>query len=64
VHAGEFIPTTDAGDCGYCDYQEVCRASRGDYKTQSPRAEWAAAHADSLPEYRSMLARRTAGGDA
>jgi ATP-dependent helicase/nuclease subunit B len=65
VHAGEFIPTTDAGDCGYCDYQEVCRASRGKYnRTDSPRADWAAAHADGLEEYASMLARRAVGGDA
>ena len=63
VHDGAFIPTTDAGDCGYCDYRDVCRASRGDYKTQSPRAEWAAAHAEGLPQYASMLARRRTGGD-
>ncbi|MDB4879770.1 MAG: hypothetical protein JWL60_1216 [Gemmatimonadetes bacterium] len=64
VRAGEFIPTTDAGDCGYCDYQEICRASRGKFATQSPRAEWAAAHADGLKEYASMLSRRSPGGDA
>jgi hypothetical protein len=64
VQAGEFIPTTDASDCGYCDYQQVCRASKGDYRTHSPRADWAAAHADGLAEYRSMLVRRSAGGDA
>jgi len=64
VHAGEFIPTTDAGDCAFCDYQEVCRASRGRFGTQSPRAEWAAARAELLPQYRSMLDRRSRGGDA
>jgi hypothetical protein len=63
VQAGTFIPTTDAGDCGYCDYQEICRASRGAFTTDSPRAEWAKDHAESLPEYASMLARRNAGAN-
>jgi hypothetical protein len=58
VQAGEFIPTTDAGDCGYCSYQEICRASRGRHATGSPRAEWASEHAALLPEFASMLARR------
>jgi hypothetical protein len=64
VHAGLFIPTNDAGDCGYCDYKEICRASREGFNTQSPRAEWAKAHADGLAEYASMLARRAPAGAA
>jgi ATP-dependent helicase/nuclease subunit B len=63
VSAGAFIPTTSHSDCGYCDYQSVCRASRGSFNTSSPRAEWAAAHAPLLPQYAAMLARRDAGAD-
>lgn len=64
VRAGEFIATVDAGDCGYCDHQSICRASRGRYnKTSSQRADWAAAHAEALPEYATMLARRSPVGD-
>lgn len=59
THAGEFIPTTDAGDCGYCDYQEICRVSRGAYGASSPRAKWAHDHAERLPQYITMLARRS-----
>ena len=61
VHAGEFIATTDANDCAYCDHQEICRASRGTYGTRSPRAEWAKEHAE-LPEYAAMVKRRTLAG--
>jgi RecB family exonuclease len=58
VHDGDFIPTTDASDCAYCDYQDICRASRGRFGVESPRAAWAKAHADALPKYASMLVRR------
>lgn len=64
VHAGEFIATTDTADCGFCDHQEICRASRGRFATSSPRAEWAKAHAEELPQYSAMLVRRTPGGGA
>ena len=64
VHAGEFIATTDTGDCGFCDHQEICRASRGRFATSSPRAEWAKLHAEQLPQYSAMLVRRTPGGGA
>ena len=60
VRAGEFIATVDADDCGYCEHQSICRAGRGRfYKTSSQRAEWAAAHAQELPQYAAMLARRS-----
>lgn len=62
VSAGEFVPTTDDGDCGYCDYQAICRAGRGKWDTTSPRAAWAKDHAESLPQYQAMLARRGQGG--
>jgi hypothetical protein len=58
VRAGEFVPTTDANDCRYCDYGAVCRATRDGYGSRAPRAEWAAAHAPALPQYVTMLARR------
>lgn len=58
---GKFIPTTDAGDCGFCDHREICRASQGEFQTTSPRAAWASEHAESLPEYAPMLARRATG---
>ena len=65
VRAGEFIPTVDVGDCGYCDHQSICRAGRDRFnKTSSPRAEWAASHAEELPQYATMLARRSPAGDA
>lgn len=64
VSAGEFVPTTDDGDCAYCDYQDICRAGRGRWNTNSPRAAWAKDHAESLPQYQAMLARRSpASGD-
>jgi hypothetical protein len=62
VRAGEFIPTTDASDCKYCDYAEVCRARRDGYDSSAPRAEWAAEHAPELPQYVGMLARRAREG--
>ena len=65
VRAGEFIPTNDSADCGWCDYGAICRASRGDYTTESPRAAWAGQRAAALPVYAPMLARRgqAAAGD-
>ncbi|HET9798905.1 MAG TPA: PD-(D/E)XK nuclease family protein, partial [Gemmatimonadaceae bacterium] len=58
VGAGEFVPTNDVADCKYCDYKDVCRSSSVGRETSSPRAEWAAEHAPSLPQYATMLARR------
>lgn len=60
VERGEFIPTTDAHDCAFCDYAPICRARTDQYhNTTSPRAAWAAAHAESLEPYRDMLQRRS-----
>jgi PD-(D/E)XK nuclease superfamily len=65
IRAGEFVPTTDASDCTYCDHAAICRVRRSEYSADSPRAAWAGAHAESLPAYVSMLARRGGGsGDA
>ncbi|HEX6535263.1 MAG TPA: PD-(D/E)XK nuclease family protein [Gemmatimonadaceae bacterium] len=69
VRTGAFVPTTEAADCAWCEYQAICRARRVPFGTESPRAEWAKAHAPSLHLYRGMLARRglgdaAGGGDA
>ena len=61
VEAGEFPPTNDVHDCTYCDYASVCRATSDGRHTTSPRAAWAELHAESLEQYREMLARR--GGE-
>lgn len=59
VRAGEFIPTTDTDDCAFCDYNAICRVQRDKFgKTDSPRAAWAEAHAETLPVYTPMLTRR------
>lgn len=58
IARGEFIATNDHADCGFCDYQAVCRAERGQYATTSPRAEWAATHGPGHEAYRPMIARR------
>ena len=59
VERGEFIPTTDAHDCAWCDCAPICRAANDDYhNTSSPRAEWAAEHAPALREYTEMIQRR------
>lgn len=62
VRDGTFIPTTDAGDCSYCDYQSICRTKDvGFYKLETPRVTWAKEHAESLAVYDDMRARRGAG---
>lgn len=62
VRAGEFVPTNDTEDCAYCAYQGICRATRDEYSTASPRADWAKDRAPELPQYVTMLARRAPGG--
>jgi hypothetical protein len=61
--AGAFIPTTDSGDCSYCDYAAICRATHDEryHKTASPPAAWAKLNADSLDQYRGLLARNAPG---
>ena len=59
VADGRFLPTTDEHDCRYCDYAPICRVSAGDFSAHSPRAAWATEHAVALPEYSTMLARRS-----
>lgn len=64
VSLGRFVPTTDAKDCRYCDHAPICRVSTEGFEVRSPRAEWAATHAESLAEYASMLRRRAAAAGA
>lgn len=64
---GTFIPTTDSGDCAFCDYAPICRVTHDPlyHRTSSPPASWAKEHAESLAEYRGLLARnepRPGGG--
>jgi ATP-dependent helicase/nuclease subunit B len=41
LDAGTFVPTNDASDCKYCDYQSVCRAMPDQHgSVASPRAEF------------------------
>lgn len=45
VVKGHFVPTDDPNDCKICDFSDICRARRGEYrKVTSPLAEWAKAH--------------------
>ena len=58
VRTGRFLPTNDANDCLHCDFGSICRVQSTEYAALSPRAEWAKANAEALPEYASMLSRR------
>ena len=58
VRTGRFLPTNDANDCKNCDFGSICRVQSTEYAALSPRAEWAKANSESLPDYASMLSRR------
>jgi ATP-dependent helicase/nuclease subunit B len=60
--AGEFLPTTDAADCAFCEHSPICRVRNARYSTVSPRASWAEANAASIPAYVPMLTRRDRKG--
>jgi RecB family exonuclease len=62
IRAGEFVPTNDVHDCAFCDYQAICRVGSDGQKTVSPRAAWARANGDVLPEYTKLIARRGRDG--
>lgn len=60
VATGSFVPTTEADDCRYCEYQCVCRVKIDKYhKVTSPLAQWAKENQESHSQYDSMRARRT-----
>lgn len=63
VRRGEFPPTTDRSDCAWCDYVAVCRVTSGGWSCESPRAAWAADHAEH-PVLAPMVLRRRPRGDA
>ncbi|HEX6939661.1 MAG TPA: PD-(D/E)XK nuclease family protein [Longimicrobiales bacterium] len=50
---GHFLPTNEAADCRFCDFQRVCRAETDEYgATRCPGAAWsnAAFAKESVPE--------------
>jgi len=55
IRSGTFVSTNDEGDCKHCDYRANCRAPE---KGMPLRVRWAQEHADTLEQYRAMLARR------
>ncbi len=60
---GRFLPTTDSGDCKYCDYAAACRVARDDWGgVTSPRAAWAKSAAESSPEYAPLVQLRAEHG--
>ena len=64
LRTGAFVPTLESHDCAFCDYGPMCRVRDERYhKTTAPPAQWAKAHAESLPEYAGLLARNTPKGD-
>jgi ATP-dependent helicase/nuclease subunit B len=62
VAAGHFVPTNDSNDCRFCDFSEVCRASRGEWgSTVSPLADWSEQHANTgvQPAFEQLKRART-----
>jgi ATP-dependent helicase/nuclease subunit B len=53
---GRFVPSDDAGDCAYCDYQPVCRVVESDRGGRSsPPTAWARARIDEgSPAYEDL----------
>lgn len=55
VARGHFVPTTDATDCKYCDFAEICRVRLDPWgNVDSPPATWAKEQADRLDVYGPM----------
>ena len=61
VAAGRFLPTEDAGDCRFCDYKPICRHHTDGWQRawETPRADWAAEHFETLPAYRERREARS-----
>ena len=59
--SGAFPPTTDPQDCAYCDCSPICRARQDNFKTTTPRAEWAKANAATLDVFELMRGLRASG---
>jgi RecB family exonuclease len=62
---GRFLATTDPDDCRFCDFRDVCRVRTGEWGgVESPRADWAKAHASGVAEYGPLVRLRSQyGGD-
>lgn len=60
VAAGRFLPTEEKGDCRFCDFKPICRHSTEGFDAawETPRADWALDHFQTLPEYRERREAR------
>jgi ATP-dependent helicase/nuclease subunit B len=55
VAAGHFVPTEADNDCRFCDHRTICRVRmEGNRVVESPRAKWAKASCETLPEYEPL----------
>ena len=58
VAGGHFLPTDDAGDCRFCNYQAICRVRETDFGVTSPLAEWVKERIGDAPELAGLRAIR------
>jgi len=61
VAAGSFVPTDEAGDCRFCDFAPICRATEAGWgSVESPMASWAgeALEAGAHPAFVHLAAAR------
>jgi len=58
VAGGHFLPTDDAGDCRFCNYQAICRVRETDFGATSPLADWAKERIGDAPELAGLRAIR------
>ena len=58
VAGGHFLPTDDAGDCRFCNYQAICRVRETDFGANSPLAEWVKERIGDAPELAGLRAIR------
>lgn len=58
VAGGHFLPTDDASDCRFCNYQAVCRVSENDFGADSPLADWVEERIGEAPELEGLRAIR------
>lgn len=60
VADGRFLPTEDPRDCRFCDYRPICRHRTDGWQRdwETPLADWAGEHFETLPEYRERREAR------
>jgi ATP-dependent helicase/nuclease subunit B len=58
VSTGAFLPTTDDGDCRFCDYKSICRVRESRFGVTSPLASWAKENQGNHSQFDSMRKRR------